>query len=313
MYIGIDIGGTSIKAALVDSKGRIIQRSNAPTVDDKEIFLESLKKIIINLSEKAKIDGLGISIPGIVSKTGKLTTAGAIKSLYGFNLKKWMEEQFAKPVVILNDGNSAALSEKWLGNAKEISNYLCMVIGTGIGGGIVLNNELFYGSHGSAGEFGWMIMNQIPISGDIEPASLNFHGATILGLCRKYNELMSEKKDNFDSTVDAKIVFQHSETNSEVNRIVEQFYTDLAIGLLNLVSLFDPEKILIGGGISNNEIFMQKLTTRFNTLKNRHGGLNKLSKDSVATIETAHLKNDAGLLGAVYQVIKFIEDNPYTI
>jgi Transcriptional regulator/sugar kinase len=305
MYIGIDIGGSAIKYGLVDETGQVTNKNSIPTNRSKEAITQQLVQMIQFFKQRVKnIQGVGISAPGVIKANGFMETAGAIESLYEVNLKDLIEEQVNLPVYVENDANAAAIAEQWIGNAQDCQNYLCLVLGTGIGGGIVINGEVFRGHHGMAGEFGWMLIDHLPTSGNIETSSLNYRGAVIGGLCRRYNRQMLELDSSFQKTYNAQEIFKLEESNPVAKKVIASFYQELAIGLINLISCFDPEKILIGGAISANSEFFKRLTNEVGQLTQNHGGLKHMKQ--LASIEPAKLKNDAGLIGAVYQLAKHI-------
>lgn len=304
MYVGFDIGGTTVKYGILDESGNILEKASIPTNYDLAKFLDELVAIVCDAQDRyTKIMGIGISAPGIIQKDGYMLTAGAIKSFYGANIKVALEERTGLAVSIENDANAAAIAERWIGNAIGVDNYLCLVLGTGIGGGIVINGEIFRGAHGMAGEFGWSIIDAIPKSGDIEEVSWNKRAATVGGLCYQYN-LAQRKADQAAVAIwDAREIFAKEAAGEALAvKIVDQFLTDLAVGMLNLISCFDPEIILFGGGISANAEFNRRLQIRLAELVERHESINYLKDKTIATVKPAKLQNDAGMIGAVYQI-----------
>lgn len=308
MYVGFDIGGTSIKYGLVAENGAITKKNSIGTKEDKEDIITDLVKIIKEYQiSDAGILGVGISAPGII-KDGLMVTAGSIKSLYGTDLKKELEAQTGLPVVIENDGNAATIAERWLGNAKGVDNYLCLVLGTGLGAGMVLNGDVYRGQHGMAGEVGWMVIDALPPEDNIEFVSLNWRGSVIMGLCRQYNEAMQAVDPAFEEVADARVIFSARDAGEEIaTRVLRQYLVDLSVMLINLVAIFDPERILIGGGISANTAFMDELQMTFAEVLGRHESLAALDKGMIAKIMPAGLRNDAGMIGAVYQLRRQLE------
>lgn len=303
MFIGIDVGGTTIKYGVILKNGEIVKKGQLPTIHEKEGFLQSITALIKSLQQEAIVDGVGISAPGIIQKDGTMITAGSIKSLYGINLKQEIEERVKLPVMVENDANAAAIAEKWLGHAQNCENYLCLVVGTGIGGGIIVNDQLYRGSHGMAGEFGWMLIDSLPDQGNLETVSLNQRAAVVGGLCHQY-QLALQQLGRSDFPQDAVEIFQRGAQGEVVaNQVLAQFFQDLSVGLLNLISTFDPELILIGGGISENDGFMARLDETVHQLKARHESIGYLEGRTIAPIRRAKLKNDAGMIGAVYQLM----------
>lgn len=304
MYVGFDIGGTTVKYGVLDETGNILEKAAIPTNYDLAEFLDELVTIVENAQEHyKKIDGIGISAPGIIQKDGYMQTAGAIKPFYGANIKVELERRTGLAVSIENDANAAAIAERWIGNAIGLDNYLCIVLGTGIGGGIVINGEVYRGAHGMAGEFGWSIIDTLPKSGDIEEVSWNKRAATVGGLCYQYNLAQKAADKNAIDIWDARKIFAKEAAGETLAlKIIDQFLTDLAVGMLNLISCFDPEVILFGGGISSNKEFNERFQTRLSEVMNRHESIHYLKDQTIAAVRPAKLQNDAGMIGAVYQI-----------
>lgn len=313
MYIGIDIGGTFIKFGVIDEVGKIIEKSSIPTKHDKEKLIFDITNLINQYKKKYPlILGIGVSAPGIITKEGEFVTAGSIRPLYGVNLKKEIELRCNVPTNIENDANAAAIAEQWIGNAKEIENYICLVLGTGIGGGIIINNDLFQGTHGMAGEFGWMLIRSYPLEGNLESASWNQRASVVGGLCYQY-ELAQKKMGTYKKTInDAREIIRKSETGDLIAKeVLKKFYQDLSVGIINLISSFDPEVILIGGGISENSDFMSNLNNSVDASIGRHESLSYIKNKGIARIIPTKLKNDAGMIGAVYQIHKNSKRNSF--
>lgn len=306
MYLGIDIGGTTIKYGFINDKGQVYNKKSIKTVDDKQQFLANLQRIIEDSQRQETIEGIGISAPGIIDQDGTMITAGAIKSIYGVRLKQELQKITTLPIVIENDANAAAIAEQWIGHAQGVSNYLCIVLGTGIGGGIICQNELIRGAHGMAGEFGWMVIKDIDDSSDIEVMSLNQRAAVIGGLCYRYNQLKLKSDSTFEPIWDAKEIFAKENDDNDAHILIQNFYEDLSIGILNLISCFDPELVLIGGGISANKVFLERLQSTISKVATRHHSIHYLMDKTIAPIKAAKLMNDAGMVGAVYQIKKMI-------
>lgn len=310
MFLCFDIGGTHIKYGVITESGTILKKETIATKSERDDIYQSLLDIYHHEKVSYKLIGIGVSIPGIVGTDGQMITAGAIRSLYGENVKEYLETMTGLPITIDNDANAAAIAEKWLGNARNLQNYLCLVLGTGVGGGIIINGQVYTGANGMAGEIGWGLIKEIPEEGSLESVSLNQRAATINGLCRLYNQ---ERKSQLKETVpiyDAQKIIEEAMTGNQLARkVTDRFISDLAVGLLNIISFFDPEAILIGGGISQNPIFSDLLSEKVKELKQRHESLNYLLPSIDTPIIMAKLKNDAGMLGAGYQIrCKIIND-----
>ena len=308
MFIGIDIGGTNIKYGLVTAEGKVVSKGIMPTRHAKDDLLADLESLVKSYQSETDtaIRGVGISAPGTIKEDGLMLTAGAIKPMYGVNLKEVLEARIKLPVQVINDGNAVAIAEHWLGNAVGIANYICVVLGTGMGGGIVINNQLYSGAHGMAGEFGYMITQNLPKdpAQDIEPYSLNFTSTVISGICTAYHTALVENGDpKAEISLDAREIMALAASGDAIaSGVMARFYENVAIGLLNLVSLFDPEVVIIGGGISANDDFLHELSQAYDKVQRRHESIAFLMDKTFANLKPAKLTNDAGMLGAVYQL-----------
>ncbi|PMD67961.1 ROK family protein [Companilactobacillus nuruki] len=294
-YIGIDIGGTSVKYGLVDEKGSVSNKNSFKTkADDKTGLLDDLVEAVKEVQKIAPdVLGIGVSMPGVVQADGYLTTAGAIYGFYEINLKVLLEAKTGLPVKIENDANAAAIAEKWIGSAQGIHDYISLVLGTGVGGALVINDQIYRGAHARSGEFGWMIVEDDDI--DVEMGSLNFRGATVIGLIRRYNQFSDEKID------DARIIFERADQDETLAKnVLKSYYHSLAKGIINLEVSFDPAAVIIGGGISANTEFLNDLNKMIESIKATHNSIKNLD---LPEVKAAKLKNDAGMIGAVYQLI----------
>lgn len=305
-YIAFDIGGTFIKYGVVDDSGKILKKGKISTPQTEKPFLESLsEKVKVVQKECQNILGIGISVPGTPNSKGVMVNFGSLTQMYGLALKEKLNNLTQLPVVVENDANAAAIAEKWIGAGKKYSNYMVMVLGTGIGGGIVINNQIYRGGHGIAGEFGWVLNHGINKVGELEEVSQNFKSATVMGLLRRYNQAMeSITHNNFSELTEAKAVIDLVVANDQVATIIfDEFLTDLTINLMNLTACFYPEVILIGGGISANDYVVEKIQEKWEELIIRHFGLNRIKQQGLLTeIKRTDLQNDAGMIGAAYTV-----------
>lgn len=265
-YIAFDIGGTFIKYGVVDDSGKILKKGKVSTPQTENPFLEVLsEKVKVVQKDYQDILGIGISVPGTPNSKGVMVNFGSLTQMYGLALKEKLNNLTQLPVVVENDANAAAIAEKWIGAGKEYSNYMVMALGTGIGGGIVINNQIYRGGHGIAGEFGWVLNHGISKVGELEEVSQNFKSATVMGLLRRYNQAMeSITHNNFSELTEAKAVIELVIANDQVATIIfDEFLTNLTLNLMNLTACFDPEVILIGGGISANDYVMEKIQEKW--------------------------------------------------
>lgn len=300
-YLSFDIGGTAIKYGIVNEQGDILERGKQPTELDRNVLIDCIVAIKEKYSDLYDIAGVSFSMPGFVNiKTGYLKTAGAIKSLYDFEFKTVLTEKLALPVELDNDVNCVALAEKWLGNAQTSSDFLCVTIGTGIGGAIFLNNQLIRGHNYMAGEFGFTLTDNI-FHNDDKMVTLSNKGSVWEGLRRLY--AMHPGNLDVDDISGEDIYLLAAKGDQLAKKTIDEFYQAIAIGLYNLTFTLNPEKILIGGAISQREEIYSEIKQKFQQILNHHIDLNIFSVDQLVTIDRCKFNNDSGLIGAVYHFI----------
>lgn len=292
-YIGIDIGGTDIKYGLVTPKGEVVLSDKMKTPKTREGLLDAIQEIIISYGED--ISGVGVSVPGIVASDGTLITAGALDTCYGMNLFEAIQQFYTGDLTIENDVNCAAYAELWAGAGRQYQHFLTVAIGTGIGGAIVINKQLYHGRHFMAGEFGFMLTQRSSFD-DTREATLSLNGSIQSGIVDRY------EAESGMSGLNGEEIFYFAEKGDEIaKKYIESFYESLAIGLFNLIFSFDPEAILIGGAVSQNKTFMETLNVRVEQLKNQHRDIKHIQ---LPPIIPCAFFNAAGIVGAAAQVMK---------
>src|SRR5690625_3703234 len=284
-YIAFDIGGTKIKHSLLLEDGSFIEKGKYNTRRSSLTeFLNDMISVIRTYQEKCNISGVAISMPGFVNiETGYTEDAGAISILNGKNLKKLLEEKIPYNVEVENDGNCVALAEKFSGNAKNCKDFVCITIGTGIGGGIFLNNKIIHGHNYRAGEIGYMLTPGSQVGSEI----WSDNGSTS-NLIRSYKQ---HKGLDENEEVEGKFIFQEAENNPEINRVIDDWVKRISYGIFNIAGIFNPEKILIGGGVSANRGLVQQIENHLDQLEEW--------EYIKVPIETCKHKNNAGMLGAL--------------
>lgn len=287
--LGIDIGGTKTKYGIYDILGQELSSNIIDTeTNDTEKMLKLLSDIIINSSN---ILGVGISLPGSVDKrTGILTNAGNIPSLQGIKIKEEIEKRTKKSVEIENDANCVALAEKWIGNGIDFKNFICITIGTAIGGAIVINGELYKGENNISGEFGYMIIN--------DPFNA-FHTKDYgnLASTRELIAIVSKELNIPNDKINGQDIFNMiNENDKKIVNIYKSWLKYLAVGIRNLFFILGPEKILIGGGISIQNKLIDDLNEEIKLI---------LPKEYIdlIKIQACKFNNNAGKVGAVYNFL----------
>ncbi|PFV55966.1 ROK family protein [Bacillus cereus] len=285
-YIAFDIGGTQIKYGIISEAGRVLKRKTVAT----EIHLggEQIIQKLILLSKKLMnehtIAGIGISTAGIVDINKGIVTGGAdhIPGYSTIPIIDRLQEILKVPVSIDNDVNCAAFGEKWNGSVREKENFIMLTIGTGVGGAIFIDGELYRGHSFSAGEWGNML---------IEGKTFE-EVASISGLIRLVRKYKSKGEWN------GRTIFElYDKGDREVAQAVGIFFKHLAIGISNLAYIFNPETIIIGGGITDrgNE-FLKEVKEEVSKYLNQEIYNN-------CEIELAQNGNCAGMIGAIYHLL----------
>lgn len=277
-----DIGGTALKMGVVDSDGRIEKKGKESiTQSDGEQILQAMLSWI---ASHPQCEGVAISAPGYINPlTGYIEMGGAIRRFDNFALKAWLESRIHLPVTVENDANCVLLAERWLGGAEGMQNFLVLTIGTGIGGAIACNGQLVHGSRFRAGEFGYMFTER-PATRHVTHYTMNAT-CTLQVLRKRYSDHLDKP---LDSVTGEEIFDGYDAGDPLCRRLVDDFLNGIATGLYNLVNLFDPETIFIGGGIVERPGFMMLLREHLSWF-----GID-------AFVRAASQGNDAGLLGAVY-------------
>ena len=293
MILSIDIGGTAVKMGLVDHEGAIHARHEASVCFDHyqtPILTTVIREAQAFLArEGAQIEGIGVSATGQVDdRAGAVIgTNGKIPHYEGAQIKRDMEAAFGVPVFALNDANAAALGECFAGRAKGVQNVLMVTLGTGVGGGIVLGGRIFGGTRGIAGELGHFTLYQDgPRCPCGKRGCFESYAATT-ALVRRAKEATGEADMN------GRIVFSRAADGDQAMlAVLSAWIDDIAAGISGLVHIFNPQMVLIGGGVSAQEaLLIAPLRERvLRSVMPRFA--------ECLQLEAATLGNDAGMIGA---------------
>lgn len=306
--VGIDVGGTSIKGATINEKGEVLDRFSMPM--DKEAspevtvakLCDLVNKTLTNNQYDEEIVGIGIGIPGTFNnETGIVINLPNLPTWSNFNLKRYIQDNCHLPVKIVNDADAAALAEAKFGVGKEFDYVIMLTLGTGVGGGIVINKELYNGHLGMGAELGHMV-----IEVDGRECGCGRKGcfeayASATALNKQTQKMMQEHAESQLNEVakelggvDARVPFiAESRGDKCAKEIVEEYIKYLSEGLLNYCNIFRPNIIVLSGGVANEG---ENLLSRVRTYMKLHNyGMKRMPE---VEVRQATLGYDAGKIGA---------------
>lgn len=311
MYrIGIDFGGTNIAVGLVDGNMNIIEKKSRPTLlgrdvdlmvkDMAEICLELLESNGITLSD---LESIGIASPGTInSSTGEVESYHAMGMVNYPMRKKLSSFLNFDNIKLANDANAAAYAEALAGSAKGSSEVVMITLGTGVGGGLILGGKIYEGFNFSAGELGHIVIVK-----DGEPCPCGRHGcweqySSATGLIRQTKREMEANPSCLlwqvcggdINKVNGKTVFDARDLGDEsAQKVIDNYYSYLALGLTNIVNIFQPEILCIGGGICGQGEALREPIEKL-VMAEQYAK----STPNKTKIVIASLGNDAGIIGA---------------
>lgn len=305
-YIGVDLGGTNIVAGVVNENYEIVSKSSVKTNlprSEQEIAAD-----IIKVSKQAvadagltmeQIEWVGMGTPGIAnSETGIIEYSNNL-GFVNTPMVKYLEEGLGKPAFIENDANAAAYGEYVAGAAKGAKNAVCITLGTGVGGGIVIDGKIYCGSNFGGAEIGHTV-----ISVDGPQCTCGRKGcfevfSSATGLIRMTKEAIAENPDSSmasEEKISGRTAFNHMRKGDKAaTEVVDKYIKYLAAGITNTINVFQPDVLCIGGGVCNEGdpllVPMKEIVARENYTRN---------SPKNADIVIAKLGNDAGIIGAAF-------------
>lgn len=282
--LAFDIGGTSVKYGYWDEKEQLIDKGSFKSPQTWSEMKNTLVEVKNSYAKKHSLEGVALSSPGAVNQFKRqIEGFSALNYLHHFPIYDELEEALGLTITIENDANCAGLAEVWRGAAQHNKNVLFVVLGSGVGGAVIVDKSIHHGQHLHGGEFGYMLMNDKEMFSEV---------GTAVAMAKKY----AERKGLPYGEVEGKDVFKRAEEGDSIAREEEAlFYRNLTRGLFNLAVAFDPEKIIIGGGVSNHEGLLERINQEVDELKKRITFFP--FKPDIAICE---FKNDANLIGAIY-------------
>jgi len=288
-YLCVDVGGTSMKMALIDETGTILKTNSQTTPSTLEEMYNVMEEAFHAYDD---VQGLALSMPGAVdSEKGVIGGSSALDYIHGPCIKKDLEERLGVRVEMENDANCAALAEVWKGAASDVDDCCFIVSGTGIGGAVVKNRRIHKGQHLHGGEFGYMIADFNFETKEMETWS---HVGSTVAVVRAVAKALHVDVHSLDG----KEIFDHYHENPVYEKAVDKFYYALANGIYNLQYAYDPQKIIIGGGISVRDDLLDEVNQRLDVIfKNfTHAKIRPV-------VLTCQFHNEANLLGALYHFL----------
>ena len=312
MYrVGIDLGGTNIVAGVVDNEYNIIAKAECKTAvprPESEIC-DSMAAVVKEALKKAKVkmddvDYIGIGVPGAVNPETRIIETSPNLFFQNWEVAKMMEERLHKYTKVENDANAAALGEFLAGSAKGSKNAVAITLGTGVGGGIIIDGKIYSGSNYAGAELGHMVIVKDGIECGCGRKGCWEAYASATALIRMTKDAIKNEKAEFSymlsavggdiEQVSGRTAFDAMKAGDNTGReVVEQYIEYLATGLINVINIFQPDVLCIGGGIANQgETLLAPLRTIIERDRfTKHN--DKQTKVCVAT-----LGNDAGIIGA---------------
>nr|WP_273388135.1 ROK family protein [Cohnella zeiphila] len=281
MYgVGVDIGGTKIMILITNQAGEIVHRKKVSTSGDlaviSEHITESLHAASISLEQVAAI---GFGVPGIAdSEAGTVIEAPALHWNH-FPFRERMQIYFDKPVFVDNDVNCTALGERWVGSARNANDFVVVAIGTGVGSAIIANGSLVKGSSHMAGEVAYLVMEQDVLG----------NGANAFGEFGLFERKISGLALSQHGALPHELFEQYARGEEKSVAVIHRFVTDLSIGIANMVSLLNPQKVILCGGVA------QSLSAVIELIRSTVASLTPIP----TTIELTSIGEEAGAIGAV--------------
>lgn len=304
MYIGVDLGGTTVKVGVCDSEGKLVHKYEDVTgvEEGTTAIVDNIAKYVRIVVDQAglqwdQIEGIGAGIPGFMDIEGGIVKLSPNLGFKNAPIKAMLEERLGKPIAINNDANVAALGEVWAGAGKGHRNVVCYTLGTGVGGGIIIDGKIYQGS-GMAGELG-----HIAIVPDLEAIQCNCGQRGCLETVSSATGIIRMAKDAIargDRTpfamlddITAKDVFDAAKQGDDASlRIIQRAAHYLAKSMALVSVVLNPQRFIVGGGVSRAGDIL------FDAIKEQYHELAPQVVQEGVDIVPATLGNDAGMIGA---------------
>ena len=261
-YIGVDLGGTNVRAAIVDEEGKVLVQKKSPSYaqEGKEKVMDTIINLIKSLPDYELCSGIGVGVPGPCDeKTGSMVLATNLPGFEGYSIANKLEETFHMPSFIDNDANVAALAEALVGAGKGKKVVYYVTLSTGIGGGLVINGECISGKHGFTGEIANIIIDRNRSKVNYLAVGAIENEASGTAITRKANEKASKKYKH------AGEVFEDAHNGNPVAKeIVDNVVRDLAQLFATIACVCDPDIFILGGGMmQSSDLFLPSVIEKF--------------------------------------------------
>ncbi|MDD2654354.1 MAG: ROK family protein [Candidatus Omnitrophica bacterium] len=296
--IGIDLGATNVKIGLLDSKGKILKKVNLTTKSfpGRLKLLAEITRTVHNILQEKKLHakdiiGAGIGLPGPVDfKNGIVDYLPNIPGWRKFPIRKWFSLRTGIKTFVDNDVNLIALAESRMGAARNAKNAVCITLGTGVGGGVIIDGNIYRGSSFSAGEVGHM-----PIAEKGRKCNCGGRGCLERFVGNKY--LLQKARGSFGSSISLERLAELAKKkNKKAIAIWQEAGRHIGVALAGVVNLLNPDRIVIGGGVANAGKVL------FDEIENTVKSLAMPTQRRTVKIVKAKLTDNAGIFGAMFLV-----------
>lgn len=285
--IGIDIGGTNLRVAIISKEGKIIEsyKTENEVLKGATYNLDKLCNHIETVWKDYEIEKVGVGAPGPLDlNIGKIINPPNLKGWENFNVAEYLTERLKMPVKVNNDANVAGLAENLFGNAKECSSVFYITVSTGVGGALIMDGKIINGAHSQAAEIHNMIINEDAYS----HSGLNKGG--LEGQCSGVN-IARIASEIYGRKINTREAFEYYNNNDErAVKIIDNWINNISKGIANIITVIDPEVIVIGGAVLiYNPYLLPKI---IDCVKN------KVSNLDIIDIRIAKMGDNAGLIGS---------------
>lgn len=296
MKMGVDVGGSHVGIGIVDANGKLLLKKEKDYDKKQEdmsnivlnTIIELIKEIIQEKQIKLEeIESIGIAFPGTVSETSVIKAENL--GIENCEVVKKIQKEFNVPIYLENDAKCAAIAEKEFGSLKEYEDSVFLIIGTGVGGAVFLDGKLLKPKRFSGFEVGHMVINKNGIK-----CNCGRKGCfeTYCSMRRLKEKISKEFKLDTIDGIKIREFIEQNQKDEKLNKILDEYIQDLQIGIANLINIFEPQAISIGGSFGHYEMLLERLQNKINEKTELY------NKEQIPKILTADLKNDAGIIGA---------------